>query len=417
MTGRSMHVPNVVVFAERMLPSTQTFIPLQVDQLSRYKPTFVGLIPAEREFHMRSQPIRLTNNRSRSSRLRREIYRWTGVAPRFHARIADSKPHLVHAHFAEGSSTALFLSKRLRLPFLLHLRGGAELLPDSELRRHLFQFPFLAYRRDLWRRASLFLCVSNYIREKALKAGFPGDKLRVHYTGMNCDLFTPRLSVGEKDRFQVLYVGRLVAYKGCDYLLRAMKKVQEQIPRAHLVIIGDAEFRPTLEKLNAELGTKAQFLGEQNQQAIRSWMERSRVFAAPSVTLSDGMSEAFGNVFSEAQAMGLPVVSFRHGGIPETMREGVTGLLAEERDVDGLAAHLVRFLTDDPFWLRAREEGMVWTRRNFSVQTQTAKLELIYDAVIQQFQLGADRQPAAMINHAGACADLICHDAFHSEAI
>jgi len=391
-------MPNVVVFAERMLPSTQTFIPMQVEQLRRYTPTYVGLIPAGRDYPMRSQPIRLTANRSRTSRLRREFYRWTGLAPRFHARIANARPHLVHAHFAEGSSTAVFLSRRLRVPFVLHLRGGAELLPDSELRRHLFQMPYLAYRRELWRRASLFICVSNYIREKALKAGFPETKLRVHYTGMNCNLFTPGLPVAEKDRHQILYVGRLVEYKGCDYLLRAMAKVREKVPRAHLVIIGDGEFRPTLERLNGDLGVHAQFLGEQNQQTIRGWLERSRVFAGPSITLTDGMSEAFGNVFSEAQAMGVPVVSFRHGGIPETMREGITGLLAQERDVDQLASHLIRFLIDDAFWQRAREEGMAWTRTNFDVQTQTAKLESIYDAVIQQFTPDAVSQRATIVD-------------------
>src|SRR5438874_693459 len=137
-----VEMPNVVVFAERMLPSTQTFIPLQVEELRRYTPTYVGLIPADRDYPMKSQPIRLTSNRSHSARVRREIYRWTGVAPRFHARIASARPRLVHAHFAEGSSTAVFLSRRLRVPFLLHLRGGAELLPDSELGRHLFQLPY-----------------------------------------------------------------------------------------------------------------------------------------------------------------------------------------------------------------------------------------------------------------------------------
>jgi hypothetical protein len=59
---------------------------------------------------------------------------------------------------------------------------------------------------------------------------------------------------------------------------------------------------------------------------------------------------------------------------------------------------------------------MAWTRRNFSVQTQTAKLELIYDAVIRQFQPGADRQPAAIINDVDVRTDLICHDAVHSDA-
>ena len=108
------------------------------------------------------------------------------------------------------------------------------------------------------------------------------------------------------------------------------------------------------------------------------------------------MSEAFGNVFSEAQSMGVPVVSFRHGGIPETMLEGVTGLLAPERDVEQLAAHLTRFLEEDAFWHAAREKGMSWVRENFDVRSQTAKLETIYDRVRRQFRPGSLRQMPPM---------------------
>jgi colanic acid/amylovoran biosynthesis glycosyltransferase len=378
----------VLVFAERMLPSTQTFIPLQVNELRRYAAQYVGLIPADRNFALPHEPILLARERSQSGRCLREVYRWLGVAPRFHGCMQRVGSQLIHAHFAEGGSPALFMSDRLNLPLILHLRGGAELMPDAELRRHLYQFPFLAYRRRLWQRASLFLCVSQYIREKAIRAGFPEEKVRVQYTGMNCSAFAPSLPVSEKDPNLVLYVGRLVPYKGCDYLLRAMKLVQQRRPQARLVVIGDGSFRAELELLSKELGVGCTFLGEQPQQTIRSWLERARVFCGPSVTLEDGMSEAFGNVFSESQCMGVPVVAFRHGGIPETMREGITGLLAPERDVEMLAAHLQRYLEDQGFWEHSRDEGMKWVRQYFDVGAQTAKLESIYDGVIQHFQPG-----------------------------
>jgi colanic acid/amylovoran biosynthesis glycosyltransferase len=376
----------VLVFAERMLPSTQTFIPLQVNELRRYRAQYVGLIPAERNFKLPQQPILLGERRTGFSRCRRELYRWIGVAPSFHANVRRVGSHLLHAHFAEGASAALFMSNRLNLPLILHLRGGAELMPVSELRRHLYQLPFLTYRRQLWQRASLFLCVSNYIREQALRAGFPEEKLRVQYTGMNCDAFAPVLPISEKDPNLLLFVGRLVPYKGCDYLLRAMKLVRQRRPEARLVVIGDGIFRASLEQLNGELGVGATFLGELPQQTIRVWLERARVFCGPSVTDHENMSEAFGNVFSESQSMGVPVVSFRHGGIPETMRDGVTGLLAAEGDVEQLAAHLMRYLQDGAFWERSREEGMRWVREQFDVRSQTAKLETLYDAVIQDFR-------------------------------
>jgi glycosyltransferase involved in cell wall biosynthesis len=382
----------VLVFSERILPSTCTFIPLQVSELQRYNAQYVGLIPADKNLALPHEPILLARNRSRSGRCRRELYRWLGVAPRFHASVQRVGSQILHAHFAEGASPAVFMSNRLNLPLILHLRGGAEMMSDTELRGHLYQLPFLAYRRRLWQRASLFLCVSQYIREKAIRAGFPEEKLRVQYTGMNFSAFTPSLPISEKDANLVLYVGRLVPYKGCDYLLRAMQRVQQRRPQARLVVIGDGFFRASLEQLNQELGVGATFLGEQSQQTIRSWLDRARVFCGPSVTHEDGMKEAFGNVFSESQSMGVPVVSFRHGGIPETMRDGITGLLAPERDVEQLAAHLTRYLEDNGFWIQSREEGMRWVRQQFDVRTQTAKLEAIYDSVIRQFRPGMPSQ-------------------------
>jgi colanic acid/amylovoran biosynthesis glycosyltransferase len=379
-------MPKVLVFAERMLPSTQTFIPLQVKELKRYRPRYAGLIPADRNYPLTSAPILLAANRSRRSRVRRELYRWTGYGPHFHRELARAEPQLIHAHFAEGSSAAVAMSRQLNLPLLVHLRGGAEVMSERELRRHMFEWPFLAFRRQLWRRASGFLCVSQYILDKALKAGFPAEKLRVQYTGMHCEAFTPKLAVAEKDPNLIIYVGRLVPYKGCDYLLRAVARVQKRHLGARLLVIGDGHFRPALESLARELQVNALFLGEQPQSVIRPWLEKARVFCGPSVTVEGGMSEAFGNVFSEAQSMGVPVVSFRHGGIPETMQEGVTGLLAPERDTDRLAEHLERFLVDEEFWARAREQGMTWVREKFSVERQTEKLELLYDRAIEQFE-------------------------------
>jgi colanic acid/amylovoran biosynthesis glycosyltransferase len=386
----------VLVFAERMLPSTQTFIPLQVNELQRYSPQYAGLIPADRNLTLPHTPVMLTHDRGPVSRVRREFYRWSGVAPSFHARLREKKADLIHAHFAEGGSAALSLSRHLRLPLILHLRGGAELLPDHELRRHLFQLPFLVHRKRLWQRASLFLCVSNFIREKALKAGFTPEKLRVQYTGMDFRSFMITEQSDHKDPNMVLYVGRLVPYKGCDYLLRAMQQVQQRQPDAHLVIIGDGTFRAQLELLARELGVRCQFLGEKPQKEIRTWYERARVFCAPSITLEDGMSEAFGNVFSEAQAMGVPVVSFQHGGIPETMRDGITGLLAPERDVPLLANHLLRYLQDDAFWAQSRQQGMRWVRESFDVRRQTARLEELYDGVIASFEPGRFQQKAQL---------------------
>jgi colanic acid/amylovoran biosynthesis glycosyltransferase len=378
-------VNRVLIFAERMLPTTQTFIQIQVNALKRFRPQYVGLIPAQTNCVLNSSPILLTNSRSLGSRVRREVYRWTGLAPQYHEQIRNVGAKLVHAHFAEGASSAVALSAALQIPMVLHLRGGAELLPDHELRKHAFQLPYLMCRRRLWAQASVFLCVSNFIRQKALVAGFPKDKLRIHYTGIDFSRFSPD-GAAAKDRNMVLYIGRVVPYKGADHLVRAMHIVRQSYPAAHLVVIGNGSFLPSVKTLADELRVPCQFLGEQPPTVVRRWLERARVFCGPSLTLPDGMSEAFGNVFTEAQAMGVPVVAYRHGGIPETMLDGETGLLANEGDHAQLASHILRYLRDDGFWSRSSELGINWVREHFDVFRQTAKLESIYDEVIAAHQ-------------------------------
>ena len=376
----------VLVFAERVLPSTQTFIPTQVSQFRDFAPIYAGLLPADRNLELGQAPILLRTDRSFRSRVVRELYRWTGMARNYKAHLQRVQAALIHAHFAEGGPPALFLSKRLNLPLILHLHGGAELMTDADLCKKWYVWPFLAYRRSLWRRASAFLCVSQYVRDRALRAGFPSDKLHVHLAGLDCRTFTPKLPVTEKDPDLVLYVGRLIPYKGCDYLIRAMQLVQRNRPGSRLVIIGDGCSRSDLQDLARSLKVDCEFLGELKPGELRLWLEKARVFCASSVTLPDGQSEAFGIVFLEAQAMGVPVVSFRHGGVPEAMCEGRTGLLAEERDFKGLAANILRYLDDDKFWSQSREEGMRWVRCHFDHSVQAAKLEEIYRRAISEFR-------------------------------
>jgi colanic acid/amylovoran biosynthesis glycosyltransferase len=379
-------IDRVIVFAERVLPSTQTFIPAQVNLLHNFAPTYAGLLPAAKNIDLGQEPILLRSNRSLISRIVCELYRWTGVGHDYHAQLQALHATLIHAHFAEGGPPALFISKRLNLPLVLHLHGGAELMTDANLRSRWFEWPFLAHRRNLWRRASAFLCVSEYSRRCALQAGFPQDKLHVHFAGLDCRAFPPKLPLADKDQELVLFIGRLIEYKGCDYLIRAMQLVQRQRPGAHLVVLGDGRCRGQLELLAKSLQIKCDFLGELKPVELRSWLDKARILCGPSVTLPDGQSEAFGIVFLEAQSMGVPVVSFRHGGIPETMREGVTGLLADEGDVHGLANQLLRYLNDDKFWSQSREQGMRWVRGNFDNGVQAAKLENIYRRAIRGFR-------------------------------
>ncbi len=365
----------VLIYRQTLLPISETFIQAQAGALRAFHPQYIGLLPAARNLPLPSDAIRLAQTRSLPSHARKALYICTGIAPRFHRNARRTQPLLIHAHFAPDGATALPLAAALNVPLLVTLHGYDVTMRDEYLRKMRVGKPYLRDRSKLWERASLFLCVSNFIRDKAVEAGFPKEKLRVHSIGIDRDLFRPAPMPNGK---MVLFVGRLVAKKGCIYLLRAMQQVQAAEPTARLVVIGDGPLRTGLEQSARELQISCEFLGSQPASAVTEWVRRARVLCIPSVTATDGDSEGLGMVILEAQATGRPVVGFRTGGIPEALQENVTGLLAPSEDVESLTQHILRYLQDDAFWQSSSSHGIEWTKEHFDLDQQTRHLEAIY---------------------------------------
>lgn len=140
----------------------------------------------------------------------------------------------------------------------------------------------------------------------------------------------------------------------------------------------------SLENMVRQLPGRWRFLGTQSQDTVREWMNRATVFSVPSITVESGASEGFGMVFAEAQAMGLPVVSFATGGIPEAVAHGKTGFLAPEGDAKRLASYILQLLSNKELWQKFSTEGQKRAREHFNLRKQTKKLEEIYKEVISE---------------------------------
>jgi glycosyltransferase involved in cell wall biosynthesis len=87
-------------------------------------------------------------------------------------------------------------------------------------------------------------------------------------------------------------------------------------------------------------------------------------------------------VFIEAQAMGLPVVSTRSGGIPEAVKDGETGLLVTERDPRALAEAILKLMQDDALWQRYSLAGRTRVVDNFNLAQQTGRLESVFQQLL-----------------------------------
>jgi colanic acid/amylovoran biosynthesis glycosyltransferase len=117
-------------------------------------------------------------------------------------------------------------------------------------------------------------------------------------------------------------------------------------------------------------------------------MTRARMLAFPSVTLESGEAEGLGNVALEAQALGLPVVGHRNGGIPEAVRAGETGILVPERDTAAFASALIELATNEDLWQRFSHAGQRYVREHFDLCKGNRLLEDHYDAVLKAGKVG-----------------------------
>jgi len=370
----------VIFFSSLLLPPSQTFIRAQGEELQRFCPYYAGsrLVPG-----LALPPDRtLVINRGGVEGTAAEaLFKVTGFAPGFYQRLAALQPVLIHAQFGLSGALALPLARSLKLPLLVHFRGADATIPESVAKwSSLNHWIYFRRQQALQRQARLFLTVSAFIQTKLLEQGFPPEKVRVHYSGIDVTQFQPDPTVPRQP--VVLFVGRLTEKKGCEYLIRAMAAVQKTLPEVQLIIIGDGSLKRDLEQLAAATLKSYQFLGFQPVAVVKSWMNRASLFVAPSVTAHQGDSEGLPNVVLEAQAMGLPVVSTVHAGIPEAIVQGETGFLAPERNSEALTQYILRLLQDPDLWQAFSHQGQARVRTHFDRRQQTRILEGIYKEIL-----------------------------------
>lgn len=171
----------------------------------------------------------------------------------------------------------------------------------------------------------------------------------------------------------VLAVGRLVGYKGFEYLVRAMRDVP-----AHLVIVGEGPDRGLLEEEIARggVGDRVSLVGSVPD--LAPWMHAADVFALPSVM----RSEAFGLVQVEAMVCGKPVVNTAlDSGVPYVSLDGESGLTVPPRDPAALAAAIRRLLADPALRERFGQAGRERAARLFGVPAMARETLRLYETL------------------------------------
>ncbi len=249
--------------------------------------------------------------------------------------IRRHQPDLVMAEFGFHAVRVMNAAAVTGVPLVVHFRGS-----DLSARGKVGVLKE-RYRR-LLRLADGVICKSKPMAQALEQLGADSSRLLISASGANAALFHGSAPLQAAPVF--LAVGRFVPKKGPLHTIRAFQKQ----PVGELWMVGEGPLLPEARALVQHHGlqNRVRFFGALAQEQVADLMREVRVFVQHSMVAADGDSEGNPVSVMEAQLSGLPVVSTRHGGIPEVVIDQQTGCLVEEGDVSGMAVAMEHLMSD-----------------------------------------------------------------------
>lgn len=179
-------------------------------------------------------------------------------------------------------------------------------------------------------------------------------------------------------------VGRLVEKKGFSYGIKVFAQCFNRHKNIRLRIIGSGPLKNELTKLIKKLGLELVISLEEGKShsEVAKAMQEAHIFMMTYLTAKSGNSEGTPSVIKEAQAVGLPIISTLHAGVPEGVLEGETGFLSEEKDIEGLSQKLNKLIEDPQLRVKFGKRGRKWVEEKFDILHQARELENIYQQLI-----------------------------------
>jgi colanic acid/amylovoran biosynthesis glycosyltransferase len=290
------------------------------------------------------------------------------------AVLRKTDARLLHIYFGQIAVHLLPLIRAWKNPSIVSFHG-ADVTVDMNKP---------AYRdatRKMLDAVKVVLVRSESLRRAVIELGCDPKKIEVQRTGIPSEEFPFReRSFPEDGEWRLVQAGRLIEKKGLPITLRTFAVFVDRHPNATLTIAGEGPLLGELQKLARDLNIerRVSFTGFISQEQLREIYYRSHIFLHPSQIGGDGNQEGIPNSMLEGMASGLPVFATEHGGIPEAIENGVTGVLVPERDDPALAHALVKAAGDPVFLSQIARSGAEVVRKNFDLRMQAQRLDDIY---------------------------------------
>jgi len=279
----------------------------------------------------------------------------------------------------------IFLRKIFHLPLIIFCHGDE--ISQTDKRRYQPRVRNLIYRN-----ADAIIAANQFAYERLVRIGIPEARIHKLTPGVDLEDFHPGPRnpelierYGLAGKKVLLTVARLVPRKGHRIVLQSLPKILRETPNLKYLVVGEGPEKARLEEMVRELGLSdvVTFVGDVVHGQIREFYNLCDAFIMVNRVDAGGDVESFGMVFTEANAMGKPVVGGRSGGTVEAVLEGETGFLVDPDSADEVAKRLLLLLNSEELSERMGSAGLRrvlaefrWVTRAHALRQISAELVL-----------------------------------------
>jgi colanic acid/amylovoran biosynthesis glycosyltransferase len=295
------------------------------------------------------------------------------------AAVKSVQPSVVHAHYGP-MGYVLSRDETIPGPFVTSFYGyDISMLPRNPFWKD-------AYAR-LFERGAGFIVEGSHMKQTLIDLGCEPKKAFIVRIPVNPDELPVKSYTESAGRKKVILMCcNFVEKKGIPWALHAFALAHDRIPDTELRIIGSGELRQAVIDLIRELNLTdaVALLGPQPHSVFIEEAMKADLFMQPSIVARDGTTEGGApTVLIEAQCMGLPVVSSFHADIPEIVRDGQSGHLVPEGDIESLAGALCRLLEEPRYWPEMGRHGREHAIQQHAPCAVARQLHEVYASVLK----------------------------------
>jgi len=281
---------------------------------------------------------------------------------------------IIHCHFGPTAIKYLYLKEILgkKIRFYTTFHG-------YDISSYIATYGPAVYSR-LLKKGDLFLPINSEWKKKLIELGCPDSKIEIIRMGVNLRKISFKKNFSLHKPVRLVTVGRLVEKKGIQYSMQAFAQALKEYPDMVYSIVGEGELKNELEDLAIKLNlhNKFSFLGFKNNEEILKLLNESDIFLLTSVSAKNGDLEGIPVSLMEAMASGVVVISSYHSGIPELIKDGISGMLVQEKQIAEITEKIKKIIEEPQTYKRLAEEARREIEENYNLEKIKEKINNLY---------------------------------------